>query len=146
MESETPSRIALEPSVILFDGVCNLCAGVVRFVAKRDPRMRFRFASLQSPASKRLLLGANAPAPLPDSIALLEGGRVFVESDAALRIARGLRFPWPALGAFLIVPRPIRDTVYRFIARRRHRWFGKKDSCMLPTPDLRARFFADGEG
>lgn len=146
MANETPSRTAPEPSVILFDGVCNLCAGVVRFVAKRDPSMRFRFASLQSPAAKRLLLGASAPAPLPDSIVLLEGGRVFVESGAALRIARGLRFPWPALAAFLIIPRPIRDGVYRFIAKRRYRWFGKKDSCMVPTPDLRARFFADGEG
>ncbi len=133
-------------SVVLFDGVCNLCAGVVRFVARRDPHARFRFASLQSDAAQALLAGADAPSPLPDSIVLVDAGRAFVESDAALRIARGLRFPWPLLAAFLVLPRFVRDPLYRFVARRRYRWFGRKDACMVPTPDLRARFVEGGVG
>lgn len=135
-----------DPMVILFDGVCNLCAGVVRFVSRRDPHARFRFASLQSDAARALLASAGAPSPLPDSIVLLDDGRVFVESDAALRIARALRFPWPLLAAFLVLPRFVRDPLYRFVARRRYRWFGRTDSCMVPTPDLRARFLESGAG
>ena len=131
-------------AVILFDGVCNLCSGAVRFVARRDPAGRFRFASLQSAAAARLLDGRGAQ--LPDSIVLLQHGRVHTRSSAALRIARGLRFPWPLLAAFLLVPRPVRDWVYDLVARRRYRWFGKSDACMVPDAELRARFLADGEG
>ena len=76
----------------------------------------------------------------PDSILLVQGGRVYERSDAALRIARGLRGAWKLFYAFIVVPRPIRDVVYRFIARNRYRWFGKSESCRMPTPELRARF------
>lgn len=141
-----PDPANVPHAVVLFDGVCNLCAGVVRFVARRDPHARFRFASLQSDAARALLASAGAPSPLPDSIVLLEDGRVFVESDAALRIARGLRFPWPLLASLLALPRFVRDPAYRVVARRRYRWFGRKDSCMVPTPELRARFLDGGVG
>jgi predicted DCC family thiol-disulfide oxidoreductase YuxK len=127
-------------SVILFDGVCNLCNGFVQFVIARDPAGRFRFAPLQSDAARRLLGGRDAPQEWPDSIVLVEDGGVFTRSTAALRVARGLRFPWPLAYAFVGVPRPLRDWVYDIVARNRHRWFGRRDVCMLQTPELRARF------
>ena len=121
---------------VLFDGVCNLCNGAVRFILARDPAARFRFASLQSDAARRLL-GDGGPA---ETIVLLDAGKTYVKSTAALRIARGLRFPWPLLYAFVAVPRPVRDLIYDWVARHRYRWFGKRDTCMLPTPELRERF------
>ena len=127
-------------STILFDGVCNLCNGFVRFVIARDPAARFRFAALTSAPAAEVLRRAGVAGPLPDSIILVQDGRVYVRSDAALRIARGLRFPWPLLYGFLVVPRPIRDRVYDVIAARRYRWFGRRDVCMIPAPELRQRF------
>ena len=127
-------------STILFDGVCNLCNGFVRFVIDRDPAARFRFAALTSPAAARVLRQAGVTAPLPDSMILVEGGRAYFRSDAPLRIARGLRFPWPLLYAFAVVPRFFRDRVYDVIAGRRYRWFGRRETCMVPTPEVRTRF------
>jgi predicted DCC family thiol-disulfide oxidoreductase YuxK len=123
--------------VILFDGVCNLCNGFVQFVIARDPAARFRFAALQSASARRLLDGLSA---VPDSVVLVDGGRVYTRSSAALRIARGLPFPWSLARALIVVPRPLRDWVYDRVARHRYQWFGRKDVCMMPTPDLRARF------
>ncbi len=128
-------------AVLLFDGVCNLCNGFVQFVIQRDPAGRFQFAALQSDAARGLLRAA--PQPLPDSLVLVENGRVFMRSTAALRVARGLRFPWPLAYAFVAVPRPLRDWVYGIVARHRYRWFGRRDVCMVPTPELRARFLSD---
>ena len=127
--------------MLLFDGVCTLCNGFVRFVIERDPAGRFQFAPLQSEAARRLL--GKAPQPLPDSLVLLEDGRLFTRSAAALRVARGLRFPWPLAYVFMAVPRPVRDWVYDTVARNRYRWFGRRDVCMVPTPELRARFLDD---
>ena len=132
------------PAVVLFDGECNLCNRAVQFVLRRDRRARFRFASLQSPAGRRLLAGIALPTPLPDSIVLLEAGRAFLRSGAALRIARGLGWPWRLFAALLLVPRPLRDWAYDVVARHRHRWFGRRSSCMVPTPELRDRFLPDG--
>jgi predicted DCC family thiol-disulfide oxidoreductase YuxK len=129
-------------AIILFDGVCNLCNGAVRFIIERDPRARFAFAPLQSAAARAVLEKHGAPTPLPDSMVLIEGGRVYVRSAAVLRIARGLRFPWRLACALAAVPRPLRDWAYRLIARSRYRWFGKSESCMVPTPELRARFLS----
>jgi len=125
---------------ILFDGVCNLCNGFVRFVVRRDPAARFRLAALQSPAAAALLREAGVASPLPDSVILVEDGRVYLRSGAALRIARGLRFPWPLAYAAIVVPRFIRDRVYDAVAARRYRWFGRRDVCMVPTPELQKRF------
>ena len=129
--------------VLLFDGVCNLCNGAVAFVIRRDRRARFRFAPLQSPAADALLASHGvARDGLPDSFVLVEDGRVHLRSTAALRVARGLRFPWPLLAAFLLVPRCLRDPAYDLVARNRYRWFGRRDECMVPTAELQARFLA----
>ncbi|HEB52732.1 MAG TPA: DUF393 domain-containing protein [bacterium] len=130
--------------LVLFDGDCNLCSGAVQFVIRRDPRARFRFASLQSEVGRGVLARAGA-AGLPDSIVLVCGDRVLVRSSAALAIARGLRFPWPLLTVFWLVPRPLRDLIYDWIARNRHRWFGRPAQCWVPTPELRDRFVDGGE-
>jgi predicted DCC family thiol-disulfide oxidoreductase YuxK len=128
------------PPVILFDGVCNLCNGFVRFVIARDPDGRFQFGALQSPAARRLLDSFDLRDAGPDSVVLIEDGRAWTRSAAALRITRGLSFPWPLAAVFVVVPRPLRDWIYNLVARNRYRWFGKRDVCMVPTPELRARF------
>ena len=126
--------------MILFDGVCNLCNGFVNFVIARDPAGRFQFGPLQSPAAQRLLGSIDSREPWPDSMVFVENGRVWTRSAAALRVARGLTFPWPLAYACIVVPRPLRDWIYNRVARNRYRWFGKRAVCMLPTPELRARF------
>ncbi|WP_127588127.1 thiol-disulfide oxidoreductase DCC family protein [Paenibacillus koleovorans] len=128
------------PSIVLFDGECSFCDSSVQFILKRDPAGRFRYAALQSEAARRLLTGHDIDPSRLDSIVLLEEGRCYTESTAALRIARHLQ-GWPRWAAPLhIVPRPIRDGVYRFVARHRYRWFGRRDQCLLPPPDIRRRF------
>ena len=132
-----------QPPIILFDGVCNLCNSAVQWVIERDTDRRFRFASLQSDAARRELervLSRDEIEALPDSVVLLDADGVHTRSAAALRIVCGLgrRFSWLRLGFAL--PRPIRDAIYDLIARNRYRWFGRRDSCMTPTPDLAARF------
>ncbi|MBL8729646.1 MAG: DUF393 domain-containing protein [Planctomycetes bacterium] len=136
---------AEDAPLILFDGDCNLCNGAVQFVLRRDPNGRFRFASLQSVAGRAALAAAAPGAELPDSIVLLHGGRLRTRSTAALAIARGLRFPWPLVSVFWLVPYPLRDLVYDWIARHRHRWFGRRQECWVPTPALRARFLDAAE-
>jgi predicted DCC family thiol-disulfide oxidoreductase YuxK len=129
-------------AIVLFDGVCNLCSSSVRFIAERDRAAFFKFASLQSDAGARLLTehGITPPNGDPTSIVVIEGGRALVRSTAALHIARHLDGIWKLGLALVIVPRFLRDIVYDFIASHRYRWFGKKDVCMVPTPELRARF------
>jgi predicted DCC family thiol-disulfide oxidoreductase YuxK len=129
--------------VVLFDGYCSLCDGAVRFIMARDPTARFRFAALQSEAAQSRLRAAGAPSVLPDSVLLLDTDGLHVRSEAALRIARQLRAPWPLLARFAsIVPHRWRDALYDVIARRRYAWFGRRDSCRLPTPDEAARFLS----
>ena len=126
--------------MVFFDGVCNLCNGFVQFVIRRDPTGRFTFAPLQSAAAKARLGTTVVPGVTPATVLLYEDGVLYERSAAVLRIARRLRAPWPLLAALLIVPRPIRDWMYDFVARHRYRWFGERDTCMVPTPDLRRRF------
>lgn len=131
-------------TVVLFDGVCNLCNGSVRFIARRDRPGRIAFAPLGSPAAERVLSGAGFDrAALPDSLVLVRHGRAYTCSGAALRIAGLLRWPWPALTVLLAIPWPLRDWLYRWVARNRYRWFGRREACMMPTPELRSRFLAD---
>lgn len=126
--------------VILFDGVCNLCTGSVRFVIERDSRKQFRFASLQSPVAEKLL-GAQARAgDRLESVVLVVGERTYRKSTAALLIARRLDGLWPLLSALRVIPRPLRDAVYDWIGRRRYRLFGKRDVCWKPQPELAERF------
>jgi predicted DCC family thiol-disulfide oxidoreductase YuxK len=129
-------------AILLFDGVCNLCNAAVQFVLARDTKQYFRFASLQSEAGGRLLREHGIPIPEgdPSSMVVIEDGRAFERSSAALRIVRHLGWPWKLLYAFVVVPRFLRDAMYRFIANHRYAWFGKKDACLMPTPELRARF------
>jgi predicted DCC family thiol-disulfide oxidoreductase YuxK len=126
--------------IVLFDGVCNLCNGSVQFLLKRDPEGRFRFAALQSDAGRSLMAEHGLAVDGLSSVVLIEEGRVWQESSAALRIARHLPGAWKLLWVFAAVPRPLRDAVYRWIARNRYRWFGKSETCWLPTPELKARF------
>lgn len=128
-------------AIILFDGVCNLCNALVQFVIRHDPEQYFRFASLQSEAGRALLAKHDLAAPeTPESLVLLEGGKVRRYSSAALHILRHLK-SWHRLFFPLIyVPAFLRDPVYRFIARHRYRWFGKQDTCWLPEPELNERF------
>ena len=131
-------------ALILFDGVCNLCNGFVQFVIEHDPAGRFRFAALQSVAGQAVLaahgLDANAVATEPDSVLLEQDGQLYSHSDAVLRIARELGGPWRLLLAGYVLPRAWRDAAYRLVARNRYRWFGRQESCWLPTPELKARF------
>ena len=131
---------AAPPPVVLFDGVCNLCNGSVQFLLKRDREGRFRFASLQSDVGRSLMAEHGLAVDRLSSVLLIEDGRVWQESSAALRIARHLPGAWKLLRVFAAVPRPLRDAVYRWIARNRYRWFGKTETCWLPTPELRERF------
>ncbi len=124
--------------VILFDGVCNLCQGAVQFVIRRDRKALFRFASLQSPVAAELL-GRELVGD-PESIILVDGGQVYERSAAALRIARRLDGLWPVLYVLIIIPRPLRDAVYNWIARNRYRWFGRQATCLVPTAENAARF------
>lgn len=127
--------------IVLYDGVCNLCDGVIRFILPRDRRGNLRFASLQGEFARQVLTRHGiAVSEIPESLILVENGRVFLYSDGALRIARNLDWPWKALAVFLAVPRPLRDGVYRWIARNRYRWFGKQESCLMPSPEWKSRF------
>ena len=134
--------------LILFDGVCNLCNSAIQWLIRRDKEGRFDFASLQSDAARRELqkvIGAEEIDALPDSIVLLDSDGVHTRSPAALRIARGLGSPFALLGLGVVLPRPIRDAIYDLIAGNRYRWFGRRDTCMTPTPDIAARFLDAGE-
>jgi predicted DCC family thiol-disulfide oxidoreductase YuxK len=130
----------MQHSIIFFDGVCNLCAGSVKFVIRRDKKDFFRFAPLQSDAAREYLGPADASAGAPSSIILLENGKVYKRSSAVLRIARHLGGGWNLLYAFLIIPAFIRDYVYDQIAKRRYSIWGKEESCMVPTAELKAKF------
>jgi predicted DCC family thiol-disulfide oxidoreductase YuxK len=127
-------------ATVLFDGVCNLCNASVNFIIDRDPRAYFHFAALQSDAAKQL--GEHATSGDPESIVLIEDQKRYERSTAALRIARKLSGAWPLFYAFIVVPRPLRDLVYRFIAKNRYKWFGRRDACRLPSPELKARFLS----
>ncbi|MCA8831222.1 thiol-disulfide oxidoreductase DCC family protein [Hymenobacter pini] len=129
-------------AIILFDGVCNLCNGFVQFIIRHDAAGRFRFAALQSEEGQAILRQYQLPTPTePDSVVLVMGGQAYTHSAAALHILRGLGGGWWWLaGLGLLVPRRLRDAVYRLIARHRYRWFGRQEACWLPTPELRARF------
>jgi predicted DCC family thiol-disulfide oxidoreductase YuxK len=129
-----------ESSIILFDGVCSLCEGVVRFVAPRDPAGRFHFAPLQSAAGRALLERHHLPPEALDTFVVIEGSRCLTRSDAAVAVAAGLVAPWSWLRWLRLVPVGLRDRVYGVVVRNRYRWFGRRESCMVPGPELRERF------
>lgn len=126
--------------IVLFDGVCNLCNGVVQFVLKHDKRDTFHFATLQSEAGQNLLRRHGLPTETFDSFVLVQNDQAWERSDAALQVVRHLGAPWRWLFVFVILPKRLRDALYNFVARHRYRWFGKKKACLLPGPDIAHRF------
>jgi predicted DCC family thiol-disulfide oxidoreductase YuxK len=126
--------------VILFDGVCNLCSSAVQFVLKRDKKNVFRFASLQSSFGQNLLKQYHLPSKGFDSFIVLERQAVYTKSTAALRVVKQLSGAWPLLYIFSIIPAFISNTVYNFIAKNRYRWFGKKETCWIASPELKNKF------
>jgi len=132
--------------IVLFDGVCDLCNGFVQFIIRRDPKARFRFGALQSAEAKDLLRGSPIRAEDLETVVYLRNGPPLTRSTAALRILGDLGGAWPLCLVLLVVPPFIRDGVYRWIARKRYAWFGKRDTCMVPTPELRARFIGGSRG
>lgn len=130
----------LNKKIILFDGVCNLCNGSVVFMIKRDKKDVLRYAALQTEVGQKLVDQYNIDTKKIDSIILIENNTYFYKSTAALKIARHLNGAYPLLTVFLILPAFMRDWVYDIIARNRYKWFGKKESCMIPTPELKSKF------
>jgi predicted DCC family thiol-disulfide oxidoreductase YuxK len=126
--------------VVLFDGVCNFCNGTVNFLIRQDREKKLRFAALQSEAGQALLREHGLPTGEFGSFVFIEAGKAYTASTAGLRLYRHLPWYWRWTQIFWIVPRPLRDAVYNWIARNRYRWFGKKNACMIPTPDMRERF------
>lgn len=126
--------------IILFDGVCNLCNGAVQFIIKRDKKNYFSFASLQSATGQKLLYEHDLSLNDFNSFILIENNKAYTRSTGALRVLKKLNGLWALLYSFIIIPPFIRNAVYNYIAKNRYKWFGKKEECMIPTPELRARF------
>jgi len=120
--------------------VCNLCSRSVQFILKRDRRGIFRFASLQSPTGQSFLQRSGLPTDVLNSFVLLDNNKTYTRSSGALRVVKKLGFPWSILYIFWIIPRPVRDRIYDWVARNRYRWFGKKETCWLPRPEWKERF------
>jgi len=130
----------MDNPVILFDGFCNLCSTSVTFILKRERRDNVRFASLQSEYAAHLLSSLNIREKVPDSIVLIENQQYFTRSTAALHIVKKLSMPWPLLYIFILIPRFLRDPLYDLIARKRYKWFGKREKCFMPNQDVRYKF------
>lgn len=126
--------------VLLFDGVCNLCNASVQWVLKRDKKGQFRFAALQSDTGRQLLEQIGFSNEKIETVVLIDGDRFFVRSDAVLEMAKRLGGIWSLAGVFRLVPRSIRDAVYKWVARNRYRWFGERAQCMMPRPEWKGRF------
>lgn len=127
-------------SILLFDGICNLCNNSVQFILKRDTNEQFIFASLQSDAAKNVLLQYKMKNYALNSLVLIEDGQVFQKSTAVLKVCRHLRWPWKVFYVFMVIPKFLRDGIYDFVAKRRYHWFGKKDSCVMMIPEYKNRF------
>jgi predicted DCC family thiol-disulfide oxidoreductase YuxK len=132
--------MASDQHVILFDGVCNFCNGMVNFLIRRDKKNVFRFAALQSEGGKNILAANGLPSDYLESLLYLEKGKIYTSSTAALKIYNQLSWYWKWTQLLWIVPRFLRDSVYNAIAKRRYKLFGKKDQCMIPSPEVRNRF------
>jgi predicted DCC family thiol-disulfide oxidoreductase YuxK len=129
-----------ETNILLFDGVCNLCNRVVQFTIKRDPEEKFKFASLQSESGQALLKKFGLPANDFDSFVFIQGDNYYLKSAAGLHVLKELGGIWSVFYALMIIPGPLRDFIYRLIAKTRYSIFGKRDTCMVPTEDLKKRF------
>ena len=126
--------------IMLIDGVCNLCNGLVKFTVKHDPQKKILFAALQSDTGQRLLRQHRLPASDFQSFVWIENDRAYTRSEGALKYFKALGGSWAILHGFMIIPGPIRNYVYDFVSKRRYRWFGKSETCLVPTPELKSRF------
>lgn len=124
----------------MFDGVCNLCNGTVRFIIKRDPMARFKFASLQSDQGQLLLKQFDFPADQFNFIIYIRDGKCFIKSTALLQILKDLGGKWKLFYGIIVIPGFIRDFFYNIIAKRRYQLFGRQEKCMIPTPNIKRRF------
>ena len=129
-----------EHPLVIFDGVCNYCCGVVNSIIRKDPGGVFRFAPFQSGAARRILGQYNYPSDSLDSFVLIDEGKLYTKSEAGLRVQKLLGGIHKLLYVFIVVPSPVRDAVYDYIARNRYKWYGKKEECMIPDPEIRSRF------
>ena len=129
-----------EAPIIVFDGACVLCSGWVRFLLRHDREARYRFAAMQTSAGRALLVAHGIDPDDPSSFLLVEGDRAWKDTDAIRRVVGGLGGAWRVAHALALLPRALRDRVYRLVARNRYRWFGRSETCLLPTPEQRARF------
>lgn len=129
-----------QPPIILFDGVCNFCNSAVNFVIKRDKNSILKFTTLQSGIAHQMLAHQNIPTNDLSSFVFIENEKIYTRSTAALRVCKYLTGLWPLMYGFIIVPKFIRDGIYNWIAKNRYRWFGKKEECMIPTPQIKAKF------
>lgn len=139
-EIDIISEIRKTKSILLFDGLCNLCDFSVKFVIKRDVHKQFLFSSLQSQPSRIFLRAQSNFIQNCDSVILITENKVYTKSSAAIKVAQSLKGFWFLMGVFLIIPKPLRDSIYDGIAKRRYRWFGKFDSCRIPTPEEQSLF------
>ncbi len=131
------------PSILLFDGYCSLCNASVDFVLKRDANKKLLFAAIQSPAGQRVLKQYGYPSTYLDSLILVEKGKIYLGSTAALRVARQLRRGWPLLYPLIILPKGIRDRIYQWIGANRYAWFGRRERCRMPNPSEKERFLTE---
>ena len=127
-------------AIVLFDGVCNFCNATVNFVIEHDKAGFFKFAALQSEIGEELIAKHVIDTAKTDSVVVVEDEKAYTYSSAALRIAKRLDGIWSWASVFVVVPKPIRDSIYKVFARYRYRLFGKQDACMMPTPEVRSRF------
>jgi predicted DCC family thiol-disulfide oxidoreductase YuxK len=138
-----PPGIGPQDRVVLYDGVCNLCSGWVQFLIAQDPTARLRLASVQSPIGQALLAWCGLPLDHFDTMVFVEEGRAYVKSTAFLRIVRYFPLPWPLLSLGILFPRFLRDWLYDRVAQNRYAWFGRSETCLLPSPDVRKHFVQD---
>jgi predicted DCC family thiol-disulfide oxidoreductase YuxK len=127
-------------NILLFDGVCNLCNRLVGFIIKRDPAHKFKFASLQSGIGQQLLREKGLDADSLFSVVFIQGDNYFFKSTAALKVLKTIGGVWKFFYFLMIIPRPVRDFFYDIVARYRYRIFGKRTTCMVPTPEIMERF------
>ena len=127
-------------AVIVFDGVCALCSRWVRFLLRFDRVGRYRFAAMQGAHGRQLLAAHGLDPEDPLSFLLVEDGKAYTDTDAIVRVLAGLGGVWKLAGLARVLPRPLRDRAYRWLARNRYRWFGRHDACHLPAPEQAARF------
>ena len=127
-------------SILLFDGHCSLCNAAVDFVLKRDAKKKLLLASIQGPAGQRTLTKYQLPSSYLDTLVLVEEGQVYLGSTAALRVARLLGGGWPLFYPLIIIPKGLRDRIYQWIGKHRYQWFGRRESCRMPTASEKSHF------